>query len=342
MSLSSARFASERHVGDPLQPRTPNSYHPNGYHGHPLGDSYRPMAYRDAHARSDYYRPGPGWIERNRHLSNPSPQRKNESSNRYNEHSRKESGSVSIVSSVSPYQASQQGQTQERRSHSCSPPSSNRSPSRSISRGRRSRSRNRSHSDRSLSRGRLLVHKPPIPAPANKSSLSSPMKEVSSAKYSWDRPTTISGKTSATMTVTSSKALPSAQPLQKSSWTRSDSRSSIASTQGSDAASSHRSKPLPSDAQEYLSVRAAKEEIRQSEKSVFQSADVEMEPSVVVASPGTAEFDAESVMETSVKTIRDRDPSPNSSLCRVEATTSSLTISRVEEQVSSALPSNST
>ncbi|KAG6897243.1 hypothetical protein C0992_003132 [Termitomyces sp. T32_za158] len=331
----SARFASERHVGDPPQPRTPNSYHPDVYH--PLGDSYRPMAYRDVHVRSDYYRPGPGWIERNRRLSNPSPRRKNESSNRYNDHSIKEPASVSIISSVSPHQSSiQQGQTQERRSHSRSPPSPNRSPSRSISRGRQSRSRTRSKSDRSLSPGRLLVHKPPITATAIKGSLSSPVKEAASVKYSWDRPTTIFGKASTATTVMYSKALPSSQP-QKSSWTRSDSRSSIASTQGSDGAPNP-SKPLSSDAQGSFSARVAKEqELQQGVKSVVQLTDVEMGPSVL--DPATAEFDAKGVTETSAKTICGRNPSPISSLARVEATTSSsLTIPRVAESASKSLP----
>ncbi|KAG5716420.1 hypothetical protein E4T56_gene9973 [Termitomyces sp. T112] len=312
------RFSNERHVGDPLQPRTPNSYHPNVYHDYPTGDSYRPMAYRDPHMRSDYYRPGPGWTERNRRLSNTSPRTKGEHLNRSIDHSQKESSSTSTISSGSPHRPSlQQEQTQERRSRSCSPPSI-RSHSRSISRGRRSRSRNLSNSDRSLSRGRPLVHKLPTTVTANGSLLSSPKKEASSVKYSWDRPTAISGKTSATMTVTSSKALPSGQPLQKSSWTRSNSRSSIASTQASDGAPSHSFKALPADAQETLSGSAA---IDHGDRSAVQTTDIEMAiPLVLVTNHGTTKPDAKGVTETSVKSVCDQDSPHDPSSCRVEAT----------------------
>ncbi|KAG6899114.1 hypothetical protein C0993_000766 [Termitomyces sp. T159_Od127] len=165
------------------------------------------------------------------------------------------------------------------------------------------------------------------------------MKEIFSLKYSWDRPTTaISGKASTPTTVTSSKALPSAHPPQKSSWTRSDSRSSIASTQGSDGVSSN--PLLPSDAQESFSAQATRgKEIPRSQQSVVQFTDVEMEPSLLATSPGTVEFGVKGVTETSVKTIC--DSSPNLSLHTAEATTSSsLAMSRMAELTSSFLMSN--
>ncbi|KAG5351564.1 hypothetical protein C0989_005814 [Termitomyces sp. Mn162] len=145
-----------------------------------------------------------------------------------------------------------------------------------------------------------------------------PKKEASSVKYSWDRPTAISGKTSATMTVTSSKALPSGQPLQKSSWTRSNSRSSIASTQASDGAPSHSFKALPADAQETLSGSAA---IDHGDRSAVQTTDIEMAiPLVLVTNHGTTKPDAKGVTETSVKSVCDQDSPHDPSSCRVEAT----------------------
>ncbi|KAG6854094.1 hypothetical protein C0991_010508 [Blastosporella zonata] len=55
---------TDRHIGEPLQPRTPNSYYPNTFSGHPSGDSYRSSSYRETHTRGHSYRPGPNWPER--------------------------------------------------------------------------------------------------------------------------------------------------------------------------------------------------------------------------------------------------------------------------------------
>ncbi|KAG6873092.1 hypothetical protein C0995_003138 [Termitomyces sp. Mi166 len=198
----------------------------------------------------------------------------------------------------------------------------------------------KSRSPLSEPRGRPLVHKLPTIATANGSSLSSPKKEPSSVKYSWDRPTAISSKASTTTTVTSSKALPSAQPLQKNSWSRSDSRSSIASTQASDGTPSHPPKALPADINETESGPAAKgKQIGHGDKS---STDVEMaSPPVPVASPETTKSDAENATETSVKTVCDRGSSPDSSSRRAEATPSpSFSVSRTAQVTYSTSLSN--
>ncbi|KNZ78320.1 hypothetical protein J132_01100 [Termitomyces sp. J132] len=275
------RFSNERHVGDPLQPRTPNSYHPNVYHDYPTGDSYRPMAYRDPHMRSDYYRPGPGWTERNRLKKN-------------------------LAQRLPLAQALHIDHLFNR-----------------------SKLRNDVLAAAALPRSVLTVALSVAVAALGAVIFLTvivlsvvvvlcPKKEASSVKYSWDRPTAISGKTSATMTVTSSKALPSGQPLQKSSWTRSNSRSSIASTQASDGAPSHSFKALPADAQETLSGSAA---IDHGDRSAVQTTDIEMAiPLVLVTNHGTTKPDAKGVTETSVKSVCDQDSPHDPSSCRVEAT----------------------
>ncbi|KAG6820273.1 hypothetical protein H0H93_003104 [Arthromyces matolae] len=79
-------------------------------------------------------------------------------------------------------------------------------------------------------------------------SSASGLKKDTSAKYSWDRPIAASG-TSANFPAYN-RTLPSAQQLQKESWTRSNSRSSIASTQASDSAPSQPTKSLLTNAKE--------------------------------------------------------------------------------------------
>ncbi|KAG6811408.1 hypothetical protein H0H92_007602 [Tricholoma furcatifolium] len=250
----------------------PSSYYSNPHNAYAVGDSYRPVdPHRDAYARGDSYRPGPSWFERRRRTSNTSPHMTGENTGRFIERSRRISGAGSVISSGSSRRQSR------RRSRSNSPPGSSPSHSPSISRGRRSRSRERSRGNRSPSRGRSLVQQV---SSTKSGSLFIAKKDISPIKYSWDRPTPLSDTNSDGNVAASSKALAPTQPL-KSSWTRSASCSSIASTQPSDRAS-----PYPRQISEAKPVDTSTrgEKIGYDNKQMSTSVDAEMSPVSIISS----------------------------------------------------------
>ncbi|KAF5379192.1 hypothetical protein D9615_005908 [Tricholomella constricta] len=296
----------DRYIGDPLGPRTPNPYVPTATLGtpnsfaapnvYPMGDRYRPaQPYRDSYGlvpRADSYRPGwspssPTGRDARRWTPNMSSEEKSiRTALRFsNLRSRQVSGPGSNIDSGSPRRSSpnRPGNSQETRSQSRSRRSSSRgrhSQSRSLSRGDRSPSRGRrslSRGDRSVSRGR----RSPASA-ARVTSSSSAEKSATSGKFSWDRPAAASGTASSAKT-RPAKAL--AQPLQKSSWTRSASRSSIASTHASDGALS----PLPQTQliakEPVTSLTRDSADVKHDTEQEVNSTDVEMAPPSSLPSP---------------------------------------------------------
>ncbi|KAG6831711.1 hypothetical protein H0H87_004368 [Tephrocybe sp. NHM501043] len=108
------------------------------------------------------------------------------------------------------------------------------------------------------------------------------VKEASNGKYIWNRPISVSKTAPGAKLTMPSKALPPAQSLQKSSWTRSGSRSSIASTQASD--SSPRPVALVSaDAKQPAPLSIAND--KENKDAVVKPADVEMAPPVLTTTP---------------------------------------------------------
>ncbi|KAG6919804.1 hypothetical protein DXG01_000306 [Tephrocybe rancida] len=161
--------------------------------------------------------------------------------------------------------------------------------------------------DRSLSRGRPQVHKLPTSTSAGGSSLSGSKKESSPVKYSWDRPSSVSGKVSSAKIVLSSKALPSTQSVQKSSWSRSGSRSSIASTQASDRAPSHPPMVAPVEAKGTTSLPVANSKgIKPDINSAAKTTDVEMKLPVPTTTAVTTPVGTDAA-DPSVRTERMQD-----------------------------------
>ncbi|KAF8068897.1 hypothetical protein FPV67DRAFT_1095931 [Lyophyllum atratum] len=320
--------SSDRYIGEPLAPQTPNPYAtpsafgtPNSYgppNAYPVADRYRTMqSHREPQGFvsrvSDSYRPGwsPSWSPNSPEGRPGRAPRK--ASGRFNAPSQQISGTGSKISSSSPRRSPsyQQGRT-ENRSRSRSRPSSSRgrrsysrSSSRSMNRDRRSSSRrSRSRRRRSISRGRRSLSRGRRSVNLGNSS-ASPGKRAPPVKYSWDRPSNVS-VSSITKT---GAAVP---PLQKGTWTRSASRSSIASTRASEKAPS----PSPPQTQTVLPNESSTTTAITSVDSKRDNGQEDSSTHIVTAStPEVVMSDVKDVSQDStVKVVRSQaPPSPHTS-----------------------------